>query len=101
MDGKGVPMDILGFFLNPPKDPEIKKEQHKRLSRSKQRQVQQNCIHFIEFEKWIHSGPKQGQTYHYKEICRLCGYRRTIPRSKRVYEAVKDLPWHKKKKKGT
>src|SRR5437660_757131 len=50
------------------------------------------------FTKHIHEGKIQGKTFHYKLWCVNCGAVYNTPRTKDVYEAVKDQQWIQGKK---
>lgn len=71
--------------LEPPKPP--------RKSKPK-------CEHpTFHYEKWVHNGKAQGKSFHYKEVCDLCGRRRCVPRTKELFELLKTVQWHHKAKK--
>lgn len=50
----------------------------------------------ITFFKRIHEGKKVKQ-FHYGVKCLNCGVSYKIPRTKEVYELVKNIPWTKSK----
>jgi hypothetical protein len=44
------------------------------------------------FEKFVHNGPVQGKTYHYRAYCE-CGKSYYTKRTAEIYRAVKDQEW--------
>ena len=99
MDGKSASMGILDIYINPP-DETIRVKDKERLIKEKSKLQRKLCSHAnLRYEKWVHNGPIQGKTLHFKEICKDCGSRKNVPRTKEIFDIVKDQPWHHKKSK--
>lgn len=52
----------------------------------------------LTFRKFLHNGPVQGTSYHYRAYCGDCRFSYHVARTKHVYEQVKDQPWCTKKR---
>ena len=50
------------------------------------------CTSFS-YKKKIQWGPSQGKTFHYQAKCKECRKIYYIPRTREVYEKVKDFKW--------
>lgn len=96
-------MGILDLHIHPPdlrvKEQPVDKTYVDRLLKGKSEVKQYHCIHETEYEKWVIYFQNGTKHFIYKEVCRKCGWRKSVKRTKEVYEAVKDQKWHHAKSK--
>lgn len=102
-------MGILDYYIQPmllemhdlKRVEKVRSKHFEKLTKNKRRKQVRQCAHTeVEYEKWVHKGRKLGvaDSFHYKEVCKLCGSRRSVPRTKEVFDQVKNQKWHYKKR---
>jgi hypothetical protein len=91
-------MGILDFYMQPSllEVEENRRKNLKRLKKTKSENRRGLCIHKITFEKWVYNPRLPGgkKTFHYKEVCKRCGYGRLVPRTQKLFKILKDEKWH-------